>query len=271
MPTKRSALLVYNTIDRLTRGDLYHTVTTADVLADLAEYPPDLPIAGIGTTSWLRRNGEVIVEGLVRSSRFLWTDPETTPVGQVIDLCWQRPAETGTALVTPRIDDNDEEANYPFLAIAVCDPTQAIQATVAQLPDLHEWLTAELIGKNVGVAGVQIRGEFGVVETTDAYNIPLTGLDLSHGYVGENHFRAARYEPDSWQLSGVFAANPSLQPFVAIPGHPLHLHGYRVNAREGGHIVRAAVINATITVYPVDDLILRIHDVAHARMPRKVS
>jgi hypothetical protein len=269
MTLKRSALLVYNTVDRLRRGDLYHTVTTADVLEDLSAYPPDFPITGIGTTSWLRRSGEIIAEGMAGRSQFLWTDPETTPVGQVIDLCWQRPTAAGTVLTTPRIDDNDQEANFPFLAVAVCDPAHVITLTAEALPNLDEWLTVELHRRNVGVAGVAVDGDFGVVETTDAFNIPLTGLDLSRGYTGDQFFRSARYEADRWQLSGVYAANPTLQPFISIAGHPLHLHGYRVTAREGGHIVHAAVTRAAVRVYPLDDLILRIHDVAQAYMPTK--
>lgn len=60
MPARRSTLLVYNTADRLLRGDLFHTVTTEDVLRDLAAFPPAWPIVGVGTTNWLQRNGEVI-------------------------------------------------------------------------------------------------------------------------------------------------------------------------------------------------------------------
>lgn len=173
----RSSLLVYNTVDRLLRGDLFHTVTTADVIDDLAVYPDDAPVVGIGTTSWLRRNGEVIAGGTARSPQFLWADPESSPVGQVIDVCWQRPTESGTRLVTPRIDDNDEQANFPFLALAVCDPAQSIQMEIADVADAHSWLIDELGKRNVGVAGVQFRGQFGAVKTTDAYNVPLGGLD----------------------------------------------------------------------------------------------
>lgn len=271
MTAARSALLVYNTVDRLLRGDLYHTVTTADVLDDLAQYPDDYPITGIGTTNWLRRNGEVMLQGTTTSPTFLWADPETTPVGQIIDLCWQKPAPNGKALVTPRIDANDQQANFPFLALAVCDPTKRLKWDITDTPNAHEWLIAELKRLNVGVAGVQILGHFGTVETTDAYNVPLGGVDLSGGYTGDQFFRFARYEPDHWLMSGVFAANPSLQPFISVVDRPLHLHGYRTSAREGGHIVSASIERAVVSVFPVDDLVLRIHDVAHARMPKKLG
>ena len=70
-------------------------------------------------------------------------------------------------------------------------------------------------------------------------------------------------------MNGIYAANPSLQPFISVAKHPLHLHGYRSQERDGGHILRAAIIEASVTVWPLADLILRIHDVDHAMMPQK--
>ena len=269
MPAHRSSLLIYNTVDRLLRGDLFHTVTTADVIEDLEAYPGGYPVVGIGTTNWLRRNGEVIADGTAGVPQFFWADPNSTPVGQVIDVCWQSPVDSGTPLVTPRIDDNDQQANYPFLALAVCDPAHSMQWEIANTADAHEWLVSELKHLNVGVAGVQFRGQMGKVKTTDAYNVPLGGLDLSKGYAGDQFFRFSQYEGDEWVLNGIFAANPSLQPFISVANHPLHLHGYRTSARDGGHIVSAEVIAASVTVWPLDDLTLRIHDVAQALMPVK--
>lgn len=270
MPS-RSCLMVYNTVDRLLRGDLFHTVTVADVLDHLAAFPDEYPVVGIGTTSWLRRNGEVIAEGTARSPRFLWADPESDPIGQLIDVCWQRPSTNGTPLVTPRIDDNDQQANFPFLAVAVCNPETALQWDGSEVASLHDWLKDELKARNVGVAGVQVRGQFGHVETTDAYNVPLGGLDLSKGYVGDQVFRFGHYQYDEWVINGVYAANPSMHPFISVANVPLHLHGYRAQARDGGHIVKAEVETASVTVYPLDDLILRINDVAQAMMPMKTT
>ncbi len=267
--TQRSALMIYNTVDRLLRGDLFHTVTTADVIEDLAAFPDDYPIVGVGTTSWMRRNGEIIAEGTARVPKFLWADPESQPVGQVIDVCWQRPTPNGQALVTPRLDDNDQEANFPFMALAVCNPATALHWQITDAENLHEALIAEMTARNVGVAGVEVRGTFGNVDTTDAYNVPLGGLDLSKGYVGDQHFRFSHYESAEWVGRGVFTINPSLHPFISVAGHPLHLHGYRAEAKDGGHIVRAQVMTAEVTVWLLDDLILRIHDVAHAVMPMK--
>ncbi len=271
MPTNRSSLLVYNTVDRLLRGDLFHTVTTADVIEDLSTFPDAYPVVGIGTTNWLRRNGEVVADGTAQSPHFLWADPESDPVGQMLDLCWQSPSERGTPLVTPRVDANDQQANFPFLALAVCDPAQSMHWDIADVADAHAWLIDALASRNVGVAGVQFRGQFGHVKTTDAYNVPLGGLDLSGGYTGDQFFRFREYERDEWLLNGIYAANPSLQPFISVANHPLHLHGCRVSERDGGHIVSAEVVAASVTVFPLNDLILRIHDVAHALSPVKTS
>jgi hypothetical protein len=271
MPHERSTLLVYNTVDRLLRGDLFHTVTAQQVLADLSRYNAGWPVVGIGTTNWLRRNGEVIADGSAGAPRFYWADPDSQPAGQVIDVCTQQPSDSGTVLVTPRVDSNDEIANFPFLAVAVCDPADAITWEVRDVESVHENVIERLTAENVGVAGVQVRGQFGHVRTTDAYNVPITGLDLSKGYVGEEHFRFGSYDEGAWVLNGIFAANPSLQPFISVVGIPLHLHGYRSQEMDGGHIVSAVAQSATITAWPLDDLLMQIHNVSRAMSPVKAS
>ena len=252
MSANRSCLLVYNTVDRLLRGDLFHTVTTADVIEDLAGYSDDNPLVGIGTTSWLRRNGEVIAEGTTRSPKFLWADPESSPVGQVIDVCWQRPSSNGPLLVTPRLDANDQQANFPFLALAVCDPANVLHWDIAHTADAHEWLIAELTRLNVGVAGIQFRGSLVRSIRRMLTTFRLAGLISAMAIRVISFSISAHYQSDEWLINGVFAANPSLQPFISVANHPLHLHGYRSQERDGGHIVRAEVIEASVTVWPLD-------------------
>lgn len=271
MAQARSTLLVYNTVDRLLRGDLFHTVTAQDVLHDLGRFDAGWPVVGIGTTNWLRRNGEVIADGSAGQPRFLWADPDSQPVGQVIDVCTQTPSDSGSLLITPRVDSNDEQANFPFLAVAVCDPASAITWDMNEVDNVHPFLIDRLTAENIGVAGVQVRGHFGPVQTTDAFNVPITGLDLSKGYVGDEHFRFAGYDEGEWVLNGVFAANPSLQPFISVSGVPLHLHGYRPTDEDGGHIVSAATRTATVTAWPLDDFLMQIHNVGRAMNPVKAS
>lgn len=267
----RSRLLVYNTVDRLLRGDLFHTVTVEDVLKDLQRYDASWPVVGIGTTNWLRRNGEVIADGQAGAPRFFWADPEGEPTGQILDVCTQTPSDSGAVLVTPRVDSNDEVANFPFLAVAICNPATALSWDVADVESVHQAVIERMTAENVGVAGVQVRGQFGQVKTTDAYNVPITGLDLTKGYVGDDYFRFASYDESTWTMNGIFAANPSLQPFISVTGVPLHLHGYRPNEADGGHIVSAVARSATVTVWPLDDFTMQIHNVSRAMSPVKAS
>jgi hypothetical protein len=271
MANARSTLLVYNTVDRLLRGDLFHTVTAQDVLNDLQRFDPEWPIVGIGTTNWLRRNGEVIAHGQAGGPRFLWADPDSQPVGQVIDVCTAQPDPNGSVLITPRVDSNDEQANFPFLAVGVCDPSTAMNWELNDVDNIHQFLIDHLKAENIGVAGVQIRGQFGQVKATDAFNVPITGLDLTKGYVGDDHFRFASYDAGEWVLNGIFAANPSLQPFISVVGVPLHLHGFRPDEEDGGHIVSAVAKTATATVWPLDDFMMQIHNVGRAMQPVKTS
>ena len=49
---------------------------------------------------------------------------------------------------------------------------------MTDVPDVHAWLEEQLDANGIDLAGLQLRGQFGPVKTTVAYNIPLTGLDL---------------------------------------------------------------------------------------------
>jgi hypothetical protein len=266
MSHARPTLLIYNTVDRLLRGDLFHTVTVHNVLHDLADFPADWPVVGVGTTNWLRRNGEVMPDGTAGETRFWWTDPDEVAGGTVIDLKVERPADS-IRLKTPVVGDNDRVASFPFLAAAVCNPAAALHYRLDEVDNVHEWLKAEFARINLGVAGIQLRGRFGAVKTTYAYNIPLGGLDLSAGYKGEHVFRFADYESGEWVINGVYAANPSMHPFISVAGVPLHLHGYQPALMRGGHIVNAETVTVNATVWPMDDLVMQIHNVSKAMQP----
>jgi len=50
----------------------------------------------------------------------------------------------------------------------------------------------------------------------------------------------------------------------------LHLHGYEVNKKRGGHINQAISTSTTrITVYPIKDINIRIKDLDKALVPVK--
>ena len=63
MPTSGSTLLAFNTVERLLKGDFFHTVTLGDVAGELGALPAHWPLVGLGTTNWRERHGELFVEG----------------------------------------------------------------------------------------------------------------------------------------------------------------------------------------------------------------
>lgn len=260
----RSIAIVYNTVDRVLRGDMFHTVTMSTIMADLAAFDPTWPIVGIGTTNWLRRHGEVIVERMDGDLRFLWSDPNSTPEARILDLEREIPAD---ALVTPQYGVDDREPNFAFLTLAVGNPADAFTLKIDSGENLHQALREQLAAHNIGVAGLQLRGRFDRVRFTAAYHLPLTGLDLSKGHVGEDHFRTGEAEQEEWVMNGLYAANPSLHPLISVPGVPVHLHGYMPGPMRGGHINSASASGITVTVWPVDDLTMKLFNIARAMNP----
>lgn len=235
-----STLLVYSSVERLLAGDLLHTVTIDEVQTHLAGYPADWSVVGVGTTDWIGRNGEMMPDGIAGDLQFWWADPSSPSQANVIDLVGYEPP-----------------AQFPFLGLAVGDPTTAITLTLHDVPDVHAWLEGKVETSGIDLAGVQLRGQFGPVKTTVAYNIPLTGLDLSGGYVGEDHFRFGEYITATWTMNGLYAADSTLQSVISTPDHPLHLHGYQPETMLGGHVGSASAISVTATVWPLSQVITR--------------
>jgi hypothetical protein len=216
------------------------------------------------------RNGEVIIDGSVSQTHYLWADPDSHPAGEIVDLVSRRPRETGkTALVTPELGVDDAEPHFPFVAVAICDPDSGESLRGENIDNIHDWLIEKMAADNWGLMGIRISGEFRDVQITDAYNIPLGGLDLSGGYAGEDHFRMEEYAAGKWTMCGLYAANPSLRPFVSVPSLPLHLHGYEQDILHGGHIVKAGATTIRADIYPLDDLKLFIYNLAKASNPVK--
>ncbi|MFQ5859685.1 MAG: hypothetical protein ACE5LU_29165, partial [Anaerolineae bacterium] len=234
-------LLTYNTVERLLAGDLLHTVTITDVRSDLAGYPSDWPVVGVGTTNWIGRNGEMMPDGTAGDLRFWWADPNSASQADIGDLARGQPTAVG----------------FPFLGLAIGDPSTTITWTLHEVSDVHAWMEERLAASVIDLAGVQLRGQFGPVKTTVAYNIPLTGLDLSGGYVGTDYFRFGEYITATWTINGVYAADPALQRVISTAGHPLHLHGYQPDTMLGGHVGSAKAISVTATIWPLDQMVIR--------------
>jgi hypothetical protein len=240
------ALLLYNTVESLLSGDLLNTVTLDEVNRDLAAFPPDWPVVGVGTTNWFGRNGEMMPNGTAAALPYWWADPEPPTHATIRDLvAWQTDPALGA------------EPYLPFVGLAVGDPAAAHRFVLHGENDVHARLAERLAAEGVELAGVQLDGAFGPVQTTVAYNIPLTGLDLSGGYVGADYFRFGDYAPANWTMVGLYAAAPALQPAIAAPDQAIHLHGYQRNAMLGGHIGKAASQQVTVTVWPLREVVAR--------------
>lgn len=260
IPTARPSLLVYNTVERLLAGDLVHTVTIADVQIDLTTFPPDWPVVGVGTTAWIGRNGEMMPDGTAGQLHFWWADPGSPSQADVMDLISDegRRIKDESSFVVGRWSFVGPKAQFPFLALAIGDPTTVVTWTLRDVEDVHAWLEEKLTASGIDLAGLQLRGQFGPVKTSVVYNLPLTGLDLSGGYVGEDYFRFHEYITATWTMNGLYAADPALQPVISVAGHPLHLHGYQPGAMLGGHVGRASAISVTATIWPLSQVITRI-------------
>ena len=95
-----------------------------------------------------------------------------------------------------------------------------------------------MVAENIGLAGVRIEASVIDVTAVAAFYLPLEGLDLSHGYDASNNLKLADYSGGQWEVSGVYAANPTLQRMISVEGLPLHLHGFCAQRKQGGHVVR---------------------------------
>ncbi|MDX6766207.1 MAG: acetolactate decarboxylase [Candidatus Methylacidiphilales bacterium] len=263
----RSVLLCYNTVERMLKGDFFHTVTWETVAGEISSFPPECPIVGIGTTNWFRRNGETIVLGTVSAPQLLWADPEGERPMEVIDLLQERPRSGGTALVTPSMGDDGASPPLPFLALGVCQPASARVWECPATASLHAWIQDRMAQENIGLAAVRIQAQARAVTAAAAFYLPLEGLDLSHGYNAKNNLKLADYPSGSWEVAGIYAANPTLQRMISVEGLPLHLHGSSPELRQGGHVVKMDVASAKVTVWPLQDLVMQIKNIDQTWLP----
>jgi hypothetical protein len=241
-----ATLLVYNSCARLLAGDLVHTVGVDEVQHDLARFPAAWSVVGVGTTDWNGRNGEMMPDGTAGALHFWWADPGSPSHAALHD-------DADPAYVAAL----DHPVRIPFLGLAVGDPSTARTWSVPESDDVLGWLEAELTRQEIELAGVQVRGRFGVVKTSDAYNLPASGLDLCGGHVGDDYFRFADYPAGTWTMNGLYAADPALRLLVSVATSALHLHGYQPSTMLGGHVGSAAVVAATATVWPLVEVLPR--------------
>ena len=267
MQSARPTLAAYNTVERMLRGDFFHTTHWHEVAADLARYPSEWPIAGIGTTNWYRRNGETIVTGTAGSPEVLWTDPAGDDPMEVIDLLKDEPSTEGPKLVNPDALDGDSAMAFPFLALGVCDPATVLEWEIGSTEDLHAWIRKKLEEENIGLAAVRVEGECCYVHFSAAFYLPLEGLNLEGGYAASHNMKLAEFYDRRWNIGGIYAANPTLQRIISVEGLPLHLHGVETRSRHGGHIIKLRTEGAEVKVWPLKDLVMRIRNLDHTWLP----
>ena len=254
-------LLLYSTVERMLSGDMANAVDPQTVEADLEAFPLTWVVVGLGTTNQPMRNGELMPDGTAADVDFWWADPSSTTEADIIDIAPDE-AEAAAApeAATPAAEPVDPDPEFPFLGLAIADPETAIVVTAEDVENVHTWLRAALEAEGITLAGIALEGEFGAVNTTVAYNIPLTGLDLSAGYVGDDYFRFGEYAPATWRMNGLYAAEPELQPVISTAGNPVHLHGYQPDTMLGGHIASAAATDVTVTIYPLEVIQQELND-----------
>ncbi|MDX6197752.1 MAG: hypothetical protein QOJ79_903 [Actinomycetota bacterium] len=260
--TPRSTLLAFNTVERLLRGDYFHSVALDELTAALADFPSCWPVCGIGTTNWYRRNGEVIVDGSAGRPAIWWADPGASPAAKVVDLLRDARVED-LHLTSPSMAEDGSEARLPFVAVGVADPDLRVEVRVPAGADLHAAVAERCADANVGLAAVRA-SLVAAVDYQTVCHLPLGGaasLDDAEAVRG-----SAASQP--WVLAGVYACNPTVQAITSVAGSSLHLHGYSDASHVGGH-VRAAtpVAVSTVEVFPLRDVVLRIRDLDSAVLP----
>lgn len=235
-----STLLVFNTVERLLRGDFYHCASPADVAKELEGFAGDWRLVGLGTTNLLGRHGEVLVDGSAAAPRFGWIDP----------------------LDPSRLGVLHSNADLPFVAVAACDPDGRLEIEVTSGADLADEIEAACIRANVGLAALDVHGPLEAAEHQVMCEIPLGGV-RPEAPTRANRVATGR---DAWRLTGFYSANPTIQTMLAHGTDAVHLHGRGV-AGLGGHLNHATSGGVAVSVWPLQELVLRIRGLDVALMP----
>jgi hypothetical protein len=249
MPSSGSTLLAFNTVERLLKGDFFHTVTLADVADELAALPTHWPLVGLGTTNWRERHGELFVEGTAGAPAFLWADPDGDPPAAVVPL------------------DDHLGPRLPFVAVAACDPDGPTHTwRLGDGEDVHDAIAAHCREANIGLAALVVTGEQRDVRYQVMCHLPVGGIRPEHEAVAKQQ----RSDDDEWRALGIYAANPTIQSIVSHGVAAVHLHGQVGDPRQGGHVNGAVATDATVVeARPLPHLVMRIHnlDVAVVESP----
>ena len=237
-----ATLLVFNTAERLLRGDFFHCTTTAEVKVHLREFPPGWPVLGLGTTNRIGRHGELLIDGATDNPRFRWVDP----------LRQREPIELPIS----------RNVRLPFIALAVRAPDAPRQHW--QLDgegSLMDAVTRRCQAENVGLAALEVTGWLGVAEHQVMCEIPLGGVRESADARAERTTTLGEH----LQAVGFYSANQTIRTMLGA-GSAIHLHG-QLASGGGGHINSAAARAVDVTIWPIQEMLLRIRNLDIDRQP----
>jgi predicted DNA-binding protein with PD1-like motif len=245
-----SSLVVFNTVERLLRGDFFHTVGVADVCGELGTFPSDWLVVGLGTTNWFDRHGELLVEGTAATPRFWWADPEGTPAAALIE-----------------VPKSGEAARLPFVAVAVIDPSSTPHEwQLAEGDAVHDAIAEAASAANMGLAALRVTGAITDVAYQVMCHIPIGGIAEDRPARADEHHA----EGQQWEAVGLYAANPTIQSVVSHGVAAVHLHARVGDPARGGHVNRAtASATTSVVAWPIHELVLRIRDLDVAIRPTR--
>jgi hypothetical protein len=264
-PAPRPTLLAFNTVERLFRGDFFHCVSVEDVRTALASFPGEWPVVGLGTTNWYRRNGELLIAGRASAPTFSWADPLADPPGLTLRLGPHEAVDVSGPLVTPSATDDARWPRFPFLAVAIWDPSGPSHVwPLDDGEDVHPAIATRCASANVGLAAVRISGRLRLATYQAMCHIPLGGVTPDRPAVA----RVRTTHDGTWSLSGLFSANPTIRSMLAHESLAAHLHGRDAATGQGGHLnTGRAGADVVVEVWPLRDLVVRISDLNAEWLP----
>ena len=211
---------IFNRVDELLLGDLNDTVSLEELKGRYSEREA----IGLGTTS-RKHNGEIFFV----SGNCYWADP--TSSGQVTELDWV-----------------GEE--FPFCAVTLVDNEDCLVFTGAT-GDVHRWIEDKAEDLGLPLAAVKIEGTFTDVHLSIADRLPENPTEKLESVLvtvdGERE----------WEFVGFYVEGDENQSLLSVPGHPVHLHGRTLDNSYGGHLQKANSVTSQVTIYPIDEYVLR--------------
>jgi hypothetical protein len=229
---QKSKLFVYNSSYDLKRGDLWEYIKDQQILLDMEPYPKNFVVIGLGNTNQSYSIGEMMAVGTVGLSRFLWINPKYP--NKAVEI-WDR--------------------EFPFAAIAVCNPNEIIQWDETE-GELHKILADRIEAEEVKVAALKMQGTLFDVQFHVSSHIPKEGISTLHGDRAEGQRQKVfRIEgPSEWVLNGVYLYSQELQLMASTGGQPIYIHGYEKNSKRGGNIDSARIDRLSVHLYPIEDV-----------------